>query len=67
MPRPRCLHCKVALTEKRRSAPEPYGVWVQFGCGSTNCPVCLGFCLHQERAFVPSHWQSGNPGQISRL
>jgi hypothetical protein len=38
-----------------------------FGCSSTNCPVCLGLCRHQERVFVPSHWQAGNPGQIYRL
>jgi hypothetical protein len=64
---PRCLHCKVAMTETHREAPEPYGVWAVFCCPAGNCPVCQGLCRNQARAFLPPHWQSGLPGQITRL
>ncbi|TCC10404.1 hypothetical protein [Kribbella soli] len=66
-PTPRCLHCKVGLTEKQALTQEPYGRWVVFGCATATCPVCGGVCRHEERVFLPIHWQEGPPGQIFRI
>jgi hypothetical protein len=64
---PRCLHCKVPMTERHRELPEPYGVWAVFACRANSCPVCQGKCRNEASVFVPPHWQSGRPGEITRL
>jgi hypothetical protein len=66
-PAPRCLHCKTSMRETHRELPEPYGVWVVFGCRNAACPICRGPCGNQARSFLPPHWQTGGPGQITRL
>jgi hypothetical protein len=64
---PRCLHCKGRMAEKYRELPEPYGVWAVFTCSAAGCPVCQGPCRSRSRMFLPAHWQSGPPGQITYL
>lgn len=64
---PRCLHCKGRMTEKYREPPEPYGAWAMFTCHAANCPVCQGPCRSQSRMFLPAHWESGRPGEITCL
>jgi hypothetical protein len=64
---PRCLHCKMPMAEQQRQAPNPHGVWAVFVCRSSLCAVCQGPCRNQARMFLPPHWQSGRPGEITRL
>jgi hypothetical protein len=55
------------MHELHRELPEPYGLWVVFGCRISRCPVCQGLCQNQARVFLPPHWQTGRPGEITRL
>jgi len=55
------------MSEKHRNLPEPYGVWVVFGCRSAVCAVCTGPCRNESRMFLPPHWESGRPGEITYL
>jgi hypothetical protein len=64
---PRCLHCKIPMAEKDRALPEPNGVWAVFACRAVACSICQGICRNEARMFLPSHWQSGRPGEITRL
>jgi hypothetical protein len=55
------------MPEKHRAVPEPHGVWAVFACRSAVCAVCKGSCRNQARMFLPLHWQSGLPGEITYL
>ncbi|MFG1818355.1 hypothetical protein ACGFIF_31645 [Kribbella sp. NPDC049174] len=47
--------------------PDPFGVWSVFACYAVSCAVCQGSCRNESRMFLPPHWQSGLPGEITHL